>query len=137
MKTMMEPAQLRSKFSGVIAFPVTPFQKDLSLDLAGLRGNLTRLIEHAVCAVVAAGGTGEMYSLTPAEHLQVIKTTVEIVGGKAPVIAGVGFNQPMAVEMARAAEAAGADGILALPPYYPQADPEGMFEYYRAIGQAT
>jgi 5-dehydro-4-deoxyglucarate dehydratase len=137
MKTMMEPAQLRSKFSGVIAFPVTPFKKDLALDLAGLRGNLSKLIEHPVCAVVAAGGTGEMYSLTPAEHLQVIKTTVETVGGKAPVIAGVGFNQGLAVDMARAAKAAGADGILALPPYYPQAENEGMLEYYRAIGQAT
>lgn len=137
MKTMMEPAELRSKFSGVIAFPVTPFKKDLTLDLAGLRGNLTRLIEHPVCAVVAAGGTGEMYSLTPAEHLRVIKTTVETVGGKAPVIAGVGFNQGLAIEMAQAAQSAGADGILALPPYYPQADDEGMLAYYSAIGRAT
>jgi 5-dehydro-4-deoxyglucarate dehydratase len=136
-KTMMEPVELRSKFSGVIAFPVTPFKKDLTLDLAGLRHNLSKLIEHPVCAVVAAGGTGEMYSLTPAEHLEVIKTTVEIVAGRAPVIAGVGFNQGLAVEMAQAAQAAGADGILALPPYYPQADNEGMFAYYRAIGEAT
>lgn len=134
---MMEPEELRSRFSGVIAFPVTPFKADLTLDLAGLRHNLTKLVAHPVCAVVAAGGTGEMYSLTPAEHLQVIKTTVEVVGNRAPVIAGVGFGQQLAVEMARAAEVAGADGILALPPYYPQADDDGMFAYYRAIGQAT
>ncbi len=137
MKPQMEPEELRSRFSGVIAFPVTPFKNDLSLDAAGLSDNLTKLIEHSVCAVVAAGGTGEMYSLTPAEHLEVIKITVDTIKGRAPVIAGVGFNQPLAIEMARAAAEAGADGILALPPYYPQADDDGMFAYYQAIGAAT
>src|SRR5581483_5530287 len=83
------------------------------------------------------GGTGEMYSLTPAEHAQVIKVTVETIAGRAPVIVGVGFGQQLAIEMAQASAAAGADGILALPPYYPQADDEGMFDYYRAIGEAT
>lgn len=133
----MQPAELRSKFHGVIAFPITPFKNDLALDLDGLRHNLARLMEHQLCAVVAAGGTGEMYSLTPAEYVQVIKATVESVGGRAPVIAGVGFNQPLAVELARHAAEAGADGILAFPPYYPNADEEGMLAYYRAIGEAT
>ncbi len=134
---MMKPEELRAKFSGVVAFPVTPFHDDMSLDVAGLRHNLARLMEHRVCAVVAAGGTGEVYSLTPSEHAQVIETTVEIVNGKAPVIAGVGFNQMLAVEMAKRSADAGADAILALPPYYPQADEEGMVEYYHAIGDAT
>ncbi len=133
----MDPTELRSKLKGVIAFPVTPFKSDLALDLTGLRHNLTRLVEHPVCAVVAAGGTGEMYSLTPAEHLQVIKTTVEAVAGRVPVIAGVGFGQRLAVDLAQAAAGVGAAGILAFPPYYPQADDEGMLEYYRSIGQAT
>jgi 5-dehydro-4-deoxyglucarate dehydratase len=53
------------------------------------------------------------------------------------VIAGVGFGQRLAVEMAQAAEKAGADGILAFPPYYPQAEDDGLVEYYRAIGEAT
>jgi len=53
------------------------------------------------------------------------------------VIAGVGFGQRLAVEMAQAAEKAGADGILAFPPYYPQAEEDGLFEYYRSIGEAT
>jgi 5-dehydro-4-deoxyglucarate dehydratase len=78
-----------------------------------------------------------MYSLTPAEHKQVITTTVEAVGGRVPVIAGVGFGQQLAIELAQAAEERGVDGILAFPPYYPQADDKGMFEYYRAIGHAT
>src|SRR5258705_12801378 len=122
----MERLNLQTKFSGVIAFPITPFNADLSLDLPGLQGNLTKLLEHPICAVVAAGGTGGMYSLTPAEHLEVIKTTVRAVAGKVPVIAGVGFGQQLAVELAKAAEDAGADGILAFPPYYPQADEQGM-----------
>ena len=53
------------------------------------------------------------------------------------MIAGVGFGQRLAVEMAQAAAKAGADGILAFPPYYPQAEDEGLIEYYRAIGEAT
>jgi len=133
----MDPNDLRSRFLGVIAFPITPFKDDLSLDIDGLRQNLAKLLEHPVCAVVAAGGTGEMYSLTPAEHLRVIQTTVEVASGRVPVIAGVGFGQQLAVDLARAAAAAGADGILAFPPYYPQADDEGMLAYYRAIGEAT
>jgi len=128
---------VRARFSGVIAFPITPFKSDLSLDVAGLRDNLAKLLEHPVCAVVAAGGTGEMYSLTPVEHLQVIRTTVEAAAGRVPVLAGVGFGRQLAVELARAAAGAGADGILAFPPYYPQADDEGMLAYYRAIGEAT
>lgn len=133
----MEPTELRGLLSGVIAFPITPFKTDLALDVDGLSENLTRLVQHPICAVVAAGGTGEMYSLTAIEHLAVIKTTVAVVAGRLPVIAGVGFAQQSAVEMAQAAEDAGASGILAFPPYYPQADDEGLFEYYRAIGQAT
>jgi 5-dehydro-4-deoxyglucarate dehydratase len=121
----------------VIAFPITPFKSDLSLDLEGLQDNLGKLLAHPICAIVAAGGTGEMYSLTPAEHLQVVRTTVEVAQGRVPVIAGVGFGQQLAVELARASADAGADGILAFPPYYPQADDEGLLGYYVAIGEAT
>jgi 5-dehydro-4-deoxyglucarate dehydratase len=134
---MMKPTELRQKLSGVIAFPITPFNSDLSLDIEGLRENLAKLFAHPICAVVAAGGTGEMYSLTPTEHLQVVSTTVEAAAGRVPVIAGVGFNQHLAVELARAATDIGADGILAFPPYFPNADDEGMIGYYRAIGTAS
>lgn len=133
----MNPNTLRNKLSGVIAFPVTPFNDNLSLDLPGLHHNLSKLLEHPISAVVAAGGTGEMYSLTPAEYVRVIELTTLAVEDRVPVIAGVGFGQRLAVEMAQAAEKAGADGILAFPPYYPQADDEGLIEYYRAIGEAT
>ena len=133
----MEPAELRRNLSGVIAFPITPFRDDLSLDLAGLRKNLEGLLAHPIGAVVAAGGTGEMYSLAPAEHLDVIRVTVEAVDGRVPVIAGVGFGYHLAIELARAAQDAGVDGVLAFPPYYPNAENEGMLGYYRAIAAAT
>src|SRR6185437_3281813 len=98
---------------------------------------LTKLLEYPIAGLVAASGTGELYSLTPAEYTRVIELTALAVEDRVPVIAGVGFGQRLAVEMAQAAEKAGADGILAFPPYYPQTEDEGLFEYYRAIGEAT
>ena len=133
----MNPLELRSKLAGVIAFPITPFKADLSLDIPGLRENLASLLAHPVSAVVAAGGTGEMYSLTPEEHLEVISATVQAARGQVPVIAGVGFSEQLGKELAVAAANAGADGILIFPPYYPNADDEGLLEYYRAIACAT
>lgn len=133
----MRPADLRARLEGVIAFPVTPFRRDLSLDLDGLRRNLRALVQHPVCALVAAGGTGELYSLTPAEHLAVVRVAVEEAGGRVPVIAGAGFNPPLAADLARQAAAAGASGILAFPPYYPGGEEDGLVAYYRAIAEAT
>ena len=133
----MHPNTLRNKLSGVVAFPITPFKDDLSLDLPGLHQNLNKLLEYPIAAVVPAGGTGEMYSLTPAEYLRVIELTALAVEDRVPVIAGVGFGQRLGVEMAQAAEKAGADGILVFPPYYPHAEEEGLFEYYRSIARAT
>jgi 5-dehydro-4-deoxyglucarate dehydratase len=133
----MNPSTLRNKLSGVIAFPVTPFKEDLSLDLPALHENLTNLLQFSISALVAAGGTGEIYSLTPAEYTRVIELTALAVEDRIPVIAGVGFGQRLAVEMAQAAEKAGADGILVFPPYYPHAEDDGLLEYYQAIGAAT
>lgn len=133
----MTREELRKKLTGAISFPVTPFNQDLSLDLPGLRRNLRKLLEHPVAAVVAPAGTGEMFSLTPAEHLEVVKVTLEEVAGKVPVLTGVGFNRAIAVELARQSAAAGVDGILCLPPYYPNSDGDGLIEYYAAVGNAT
>jgi 5-dehydro-4-deoxyglucarate dehydratase len=133
----MHPTELRSRLSGVIAFPITPFKHDLTLDLPGLHENLTKLIEHPISAIVAAGGTGEMYSLTPSEYGRVVELTVHAIEGRVPVIAGVGFGQRVGIEMAQAAEKAGADGVLVFPPYYPQADDHGLVDYYRSIATST
>ena len=133
----MRPEELRGKLRGVIGFPVTPFKSDLSLDLPAYRKNLQEMLKHPFAAVVAAGGTGEVYSLTVAEHLEVVKATVEEVRGRVPVIAGTGFNRAIGIGLAQEAARAGADAILALPPYYPNADEEGLAEYYAALGAAT
>jgi 5-dehydro-4-deoxyglucarate dehydratase len=133
----MKPNTLRNKLSGVVAFPITPFKEDLSLDLPALHQNLTSLLNYQISAIVAAGGTGEMYSLTPAEYTRVIELTALAVEDRVPVIAGVGFGLRLAIEMAQTAEKAGADGVLVFPPYYPQAEDDGLFEYYRVIGAST
>jgi 5-dehydro-4-deoxyglucarate dehydratase len=133
----MKPNELRNRLGGVISFPCTPFKKDLSLDLDGLRKNLRSLLKHPICAIVAPAGTGEIHSLSPAEHLAVVKTTVEEVNGKVPVLTGTGFNPPIAAELARQAAVAGVNGILAFPPYYPSQDDEGIIAYYRGIAEAT
>src|SRR5712672_1346840 len=131
----MQPTDL--KLHGVISFPVTPFKKDLSLDLDGLRKNLRSLLQHPVCAIVAPAGTGELYSLSPTEHVAVVKTVVEEVNRRVPVLAGTGFNPPIAAELAREAAKLKVSGILAFPPYYPSPDDDGLFAYYRGIADAT
>lgn len=133
----MQPTDLRKKLQGVISFPCTPFMQDLSLDLDGLRHNLRALLKHPICAVVAPAGTGEIHSLSPVEHLAVVKATVEEVSRRVPVLSGVGFNPPIAAEMAKQAASAGVSGILAFPPYYPNPDEEGIIAYYKAIADAT
>lgn len=133
----MRPDVLRSKLHGAIAFPVTPFRADLSLDVEGLRRNLRVMLAQPIAAVVAAGGTGELYSLTPAEHLDVVRTVVEETAGRIPVIAGAGYNTAIGAQLARQAAEAGASGVLAFPPYYPGAEDDGLFDYYRAIADAS
>jgi 5-dehydro-4-deoxyglucarate dehydratase len=133
---MMTPSELRKRLRGVIGFPVTPFKPDLSLDLEGLRRNVRFMTKHPFAAIVAAGGTGELYSLTPDEHAQVVTACVEESNG-VPVIAGAGFGRELGVQLAKQGLKSGAAGILAFPPYYPSADDEGLLEYYRAIGEAT
>lgn len=122
---------------GVIAFPVTPFTATGALDLDGLRGNLARLAAHPLAAIVAAGGTGELYSLSEGEHADVVRATIAAAAGHAPVIAGVGGSVGAASAMAIEAADAGAAAILALPPSYPHADADGLVAYYQTIGAAT
>jgi 5-dehydro-4-deoxyglucarate dehydratase len=131
------PDQLRAALAGVIGFPVTPFREDLSIDLPALRANLRAMLRQPLAAVVAAGGTGELYSLTPGEHLTVVRAVVDEVQGKVPVIAGTGFNAAIGDQLARQAAGCGADGILAFPPYYPSPEEDGIVGYYQAIGAAT
>jgi len=128
---------LAANLRGVFGFPVTPFQRDLSLDLDALARNVDEMAGYPFCAIVAAGGTGEVYSLSPDEIETVVAVTVSAVAGRMPVVAGTGFNVALGADIARRAEKAGAQWVLALPPYYGGAPESGLFDYYEAIGSAT
>lgn len=128
--------ELRSALQGIIGFGVTPFREDLSVDIDALRQNAAFLAEHCE-VVVPLAGNGEIYAVSPEEHKTVGRAVVEEVRGRKPVLVGVGLTMPIAREMARAAEAYGADGVLILPPYFTHANDDGLFEYYRSIAQAT
>jgi 5-dehydro-4-deoxyglucarate dehydratase len=95
------------------------------------------LAASGVHALVAPSGTGELYSLSADECAAIVEATVEAAGGRIPVIAGVGFGPRVGAQLARRAEAAGAQCILILPPYYARPDPDGLFRYYREIAEAT
>src|SRR5437870_13529389 len=125
---------LRDRLRGVLGFPVTPFRPDLSLDLDALSRNVQEMAGYPFCALVAAGGMGELYSLTPGEMQEVVRVTVQAVAGRMPVVAGAGYNAALGAQIARRAEKAGADCILAFPPYYLNAPFEGLIQYYGAIG---
>ncbi len=128
---------LRERLRGVLGFPITPFRSDLSLDLDALAENVDEMARHPFCALVAAGGTGEVYSLTPQEIEDVVRVTVEAAAGRMPVIGGAGFNLVTGCDIARRIEKAGADIVLVLPPYYINSPEDGLFEYYRVIANST
>ena len=121
----------------MIGFPVTPFNENHSLDIDGHCKNVRYMLEQPMCALVAAGGTGELYSLDPDEVRQVVEATIQEVAGRVPVIAGVGFAGGLAKLLARQAADCGADGVLAFPPYYPNAEMDGLIEYYASIADAS
>jgi 5-dehydro-4-deoxyglucarate dehydratase len=128
---------LRQHLRGVIAFPITPFTPNLDLDLAALRHNVDWMIGHGIRTLVAAGGTGELYSLTVEETEAVHRTAIEAAGGRAAVICGVGGKLREAAGLASSAERAGATGILMLPAAYGTAADDGMFAFYRGIAEAV
>ena len=128
--------ELKSALQGIVGFGVTPFRDDLSVDLDAVRQNAAYLAEHCE-VVVPLAGNGELYALSPEEHKAIGRAVVEEVRGQKPVLVGVGLTMPIAQDLAKAAEAYGADGILVLPPYFTHANDDGLFEYYRSIAQAT
>jgi 5-dehydro-4-deoxyglucarate dehydratase len=95
------------------------------------------MTRHPFCAIVATGGTGEVYSLSVGESIEVVKCSVDATAGRMPVVAGVGFNVPMGVSMARGMAEAGASALLIMPPYYTNAPTEGLYDYYESIAKAT
>lgn len=136
-RVTLAPDALRTRLAeGVLAFPATPFTASLALDEAVLARHVADLAAARPLALVPAGGAGELFSLSTAEHATVVAATVKG-AGKIPVIAGVGGGIATAVEMARAAERAGAAGILLLPPYLITPDQEGLRAFAEQVCRAV
>lgn len=122
--------------AGLLSFPVTPFRADGSLDMDTYRTHVGWLAQYRAAALFAAGGTGEFFSLTPAEVVETVRVAKEV-AGDTPIIAGCGYGTAMAVELARECEKAGADGLLLLPQYLIGAKQEGLYERVKAVCNAV
>jgi 5-dehydro-4-deoxyglucarate dehydratase len=133
--TPVEMAQQLAK--GLLSFPVTHFDASGKFHQAEYRAHCDWLLSHELAGLFAAGGTGEFFSLTPAEVTDVVRSAVEETAGRLPVIAGVGYGTATAVEMANSAEQAGADGILLMPPYLVKPTQDGLAAHIEAVCKAT
>ncbi len=133
----MTEASLAERLNGLLFFPVTAYHADGSLNLDAYRAHVGAGVDAGAGAVFACCGTGEFHALTLAEYRACVAAAVEVVGGAVPVVAGTGYGTAMAVEFAREAETAGADGLLALPPYLVLASQAGLLRHYRALAAAT
>ncbi|MEU7047235.1 5-dehydro-4-deoxyglucarate dehydratase [Streptomyces eurythermus] len=118
---------------GILFFPVTPFAGDGSIDTAKLSDHLRAGIESGAGGVFVACGTGEYHALDLAEFASVVRTAVRVTAGRVPVFAGAGGPLPLARQYARAAEEAGADGLLLMPPYLVAGPPAGLVAYVREV----
>ena len=136
--TAYSPTDLAAQLkSGLLSFPVTHFHADLSFDEAGYRKHLAWLAEYPVAGLFAAGGTGEGFSLTNEETDAVVRAAVEEVSGAVPVLAPATGSTLNAIAQAQAAEKAGADGLLLMPPYLTEAGQKGLVEHVSRVCEAT
>ncbi|MCK0766776.1 5-dehydro-4-deoxyglucarate dehydratase [Chromohalobacter beijerinckii] len=122
---------------GLLSFPITDFNANGSFDPESYRQRLEWFISHEISAVFVAGGTGEFFNLTLDEFREVVSLAVKTVGGKLPVIASAGLSVGSGKAFAKAAEEAGADGILLMPPYLTECPQDGLVKYARQICDAT
>ena len=124
--------------SGSIVALVTPMHDDGSIDFEAMRALLDWHVEQGTNAVVAVGTTGESATLDVAEHCEVIKSVVEHLAGRIPVIAGTGANSTTeAIELTEAAARVGADACLLVTPYYNKPTQEGLYQHHVAVAEAV
>lgn len=136
--TEYSPTDLATQLkSGLLSFPVTHFAGDLEFDESAYRKHLAWLAEYPVAGLFAAGGTGEGFSLTLEETDRVVRSAVDEVAGAVPVLAPATGSTKNAIAQAKAAEAAGADGLLLMPPYLTEASQKGLVEHVSQVCQAT
>jgi 4-hydroxy-tetrahydrodipicolinate synthase len=135
MTYLVKPA---TWLAGYIPDLPTPFDESDRIDLTAFTRLCHRQIDAGVSAIVVGETAGEASTLTPAEHDTIVHTAVELAAGRIRVIAGAGSNSTrQAIELTRRAEAAGADAVLSVVPYYNKPMQAGIHSHFRAIAGST
>jgi 4-hydroxy-tetrahydrodipicolinate synthase len=125
-------------FGRVLTAMVTPFTADGGLDLDGAQRLATHLVEHGNDGLVVSGTTGEAPTTTDDEKERLLRAVLEAVGDRATIVAGVGTNDTRhTIELAHAAEKAGAQGLLVVTPYYSKPPQAGLLNHFRQVADAT
>lgn len=125
---------MKRRFTGTYTAIVTPFSQDGSVDYDAFKRLVEFQIEHKVDGIVPCGTTGESPTLSDNEKKELIKVTVEIAGGRCPVIAGTGSNNTEhAIEMSKWAQENGVDGVLIVNPYYNKPTQKGLYLHFKSI----
>jgi 5-dehydro-4-deoxyglucarate dehydratase len=133
----LSPEQLKPRLEGVFGFPITPFHADGSLNVDALRRHVGWMAGTGISTIFVCAGTGEFAALALEEYRAAVGAAVKEVAGRVPVLAGVGYSTAIACQFAREAERAGADGVLALPPYLVVPEQEGLYRHYRQIAESV
>jgi 4-hydroxy-tetrahydrodipicolinate synthase len=135
---MANQTSATAPFGRVLTAMVTPFTADGGLDLDGAQRLATYLIEHGNDGLVISGTTGEAPTTTDEEKDRLLRAVLEAVGDRASVVAGVGTNDTRhSIELAHAAEKAGARGLLVVTPYYSKPPQAGLLGHFSQIADAT
>jgi 4-hydroxy-tetrahydrodipicolinate synthase len=117
---------------------VTPMTKDGEVDWPAVESLMDHLISHGADGLVVTGTTGETSTLTDAEKIQLVKTGKTVAAGRARIITGGGSNETAhAIELYKASEKAGADGVMVVTPYYNKPTQAGVLTHFRMIADAT
>jgi 4-hydroxy-tetrahydrodipicolinate synthase len=128
----------RTPFGRIATAMVTPFTADGALDLDGAQALAAQLVDAGNDALVLNGTTGESPTTTDEEKAALVKAVRDALGDRARLIAGVGTNDTRhSVEQAKAAQQAGADGLLVVTPYYSRPPQEGVYRHFTTIADAT
>ncbi|MEU3964502.1 4-hydroxy-tetrahydrodipicolinate synthase [Streptomyces buecherae] len=128
----------QTPFGRVLTAMVSPFTADGALDLDGAQRLAAHLVDAGNDGLIINGTTGESPTTSDAEKADLVRAVVEAVGDRAHIVAGASTNDTRhSIELARAAAAAGAHGLLAVTPYYSKPPQEGLLRHFTAIADAT
>ncbi|MCH4827414.1 dihydrodipicolinate synthase family protein [Planococcus halocryophilus] len=133
----MNYADFSKKFSTISAINMLPFDKETkAINWTGLEENIEFLLQNKMEVLVPNGNTGEFYALTVAEAKETTNKVVELVAGRATVMAGIGYAVETAIELGKAAQEAGADCVMIHQPIHPYITSRGAVTYFKTIIEA-